>query len=302
MLSKSAATLYWSNRMSGTRQPAFAGRFYPGNRDNCKRMLDEMSRPADLPRQSIGAIVPHAGWIFSGPTAALSLAALAQAEPETIVIFGAVHTLDANYASLYPKGSWETPLGFLPVDEELAERIARRPRISADPGAHRNEHSIEVQLPLIQHALGEVKILPISVRPSDIAAEIGRVCAAEAADLDRRVVFLGSTDLTHYGPAFGFEPHGRGEAGIRWAKEVNDRRFIDLVSALDADAVVPEATANHNACGAGAVAATIGAVRELDADAYSELEHTTSADRELERGGQPVNSVGYEAGVFTLPQ
>ncbi|MFQ5805094.1 MAG: AmmeMemoRadiSam system protein B [Phycisphaerae bacterium] len=286
--------------MPASRQATFAGRFYPAAQQQCDRMLDEMYRPVELERRPLGAVVPHAGWIYSGPTAALALAGVAHARPQTVVIFGAVHVFDANEASLYPNGSWETPLGPLPVDQDLATRVARCRQITIDPDAHQNEHSIEVQLPLIRRILGNVSILPISVRPGRLAAEIGRACAVEIAASDRRVVFLASTDLTHYGPAFGFEPHGRGEAGVRWAKEVNDRRFVDLISALDAEAVVPEAAANHNACGAGAVAAAISAARESGADGYLELEHTTSAERELAEGGRPVNSVGYEAGVFTL--
>lgn len=284
--------------MSMVRHPAVAGRFYPASAQECTRLLDQMIRPVKLERFPLGAIVPHAGWVFSGPTAALGIQAVALAQPETIAIFGAVHTLDLNSASLYAAGSWDTPLGPLQVDENLAERVARHPEITVDPAAHRHEHSIEVQLPLIRRLVGDVQILPISVRPGPAAPDIGRVCAAEVVDSGRRVVFLGSTDLTHYGPAFGYEPHGSGEAGVRWAKEVNDRRFVDLVAALDAEAVVAEAAANHSACGAGAVAATIGAARELGADTYIELEHTTSAEVEAGRGPGAVNSVGYEAGVF----
>ena len=286
--------------MSGSRQPAVAGRFYPGDRDECLRSLDELVRPTDVSKAPVGAVAPHAGWVFSGRTAALSVAAVALSRPETVVIFGAVHRIDPNHASLYARGSWETPLGLLRVDEDLGARIARCRDITVDPGAHRDEHSIEVQLPLIQRILGDVRILPIGVRPGPLACEIGRICASEAGELGRAVAFLGSTDLTHYGPAFGFEPQGRGEAGIRWAKDVNDRRFIDLVTALDAEAVVPEAAENRNACGAGAVAATIAAVQEFGANTYVELEHTTSAELEMREGGHPVNSVGYEAGIFTV--
>lgn len=286
--------------MSRARQPAVAGRFYPADETECQRMLDEIVQPIDFKGVAVGAIVPHAGWIYSGATAALSINALLRTRPETVVIFGAVHTLDSNFSSLFPSGAWQTPLGALHVDEELAARLARRPHITDSPAAHAHEHSIEVQLPLVQRILGDVKIVPISVRPSDLAAEIGRAVATEIRELDRRVVFLASTDLTHYGPAFGFEPHGHGSEGIRWAKELNDRRFVDLIAALDADAVVPEAAQNHNACGAGAVAAGIAAAIELGAQGYIELGHTTSADSEFEAGGRPINSVGYEAGVFAL--
>ena len=141
-------------------------------------------------------------------------------------------------------------------------------------------------------------ILPIMVRPGPWAEEVGRVCAVAAGELGRRTAFVASTDLTHYGPSFGFEPHGRGERGIRWAKDVNDRRFISLVGELDAEAVVPEATTNRNACGSGAVAATIAAARTAGLDEYSELGHTCSADCDSGERGGSFDSVGYHAGVF----
>jgi AmmeMemoRadiSam system protein B len=288
--------------MSPIRPPAVAGRFYPAGAAECRSMLDEIVRPVNVDGHPIGAVVPHAGWVYSGPTAALGISAVGAAQPETVVLFGAVHAMDANHASLYPVGAWETPLGLAPVDEELAASVMRHPQIAVNPAGHMYEHSIEVQLPLIQHILGDIKILPINVRPGETAAEIGRVVATEIRESGRSVVFLASTDLTHYGPAFGFEPHGHGLGGTRWAKEVNDRRFIDLIAALDADGVVPEAASHHNACGAGAVAAGIAAALELGAQSYVELEHTTSADKELEAGGRATNSVGYEAGVFTRPK
>jgi AmmeMemoRadiSam system protein B len=285
--------------MSPLRPPAVAGRFYPAGEAECLRMLDEMLRPTLFEGKPIGAVVPHAGWVYSGATAALGVAAVARAEPETVVIFGAVHTMDRNDASVFSAGAWKTPLGSVPIDEELGRRVAGCQHVVDDPAAHQAEHSIEVQLPLIQHLIGKSMILPISVRPGARAIEIGRAVAREVIESGRRAVFLASTDLTHYGPAFGFEPHGHGPEGIRWAKEVNDRRLVDLIANLDAAAVISEAATNHNACGSGAVAAGIAAALELGADRYVELEHITSADREFEAGVSPVTSVGYESGVFT---
>lgn len=285
--------------MPAIRQPAVAGRFYPASAEACMREIDAMRRPVEIQKGLVlGAIVPHAGWVYSGATAALAWETLAQAKPETVVIFGAVHVLDANHASMYSQGGWETPLGMLEVDDDLGRRVARCRDVSIDPSVHEHEHSIEVQLPLVRRILGEVRILPIGVRPGRFAPEIGRICAAEAAERGRPVAFVGSTDLTHYGPSFGFEPHGRGEAGVRWARDVNDRKLVQRIAALDAEGGLTEAATSHNACGAGAVAATIGAVLELGADRYIELEHTTSADIELREGGVPMTSVGYEAGVF----
>lgn len=285
--------------MSLVRKAVVAGRFYPADPDECCKLLEAIHRPADV-GPAIAVVMPHAGWVYSGPTAMLGAQAVAATRPQTVVVFGAVHVPDPNRASLFGSGAWRTPLGELRIDEALAKRVEQRcEHVTHDPAAHAYEHSIEVELPLLQHLMGsEFLILPVMVRPGPWAEDVGRVVAREAADLGRDVVFVASTDLTHYGPAFGFEPAGRGEPGIRWAKEVNDRRFIRRVADLDAGGVVPEAMEHLNACGSGAVAATIAAAQEFGAQRYRELEHTTSADVEKARGARPINSVGYEAGVF----
>jgi hypothetical protein len=245
-----------------------------------------------------GAVAPHAGWVYSGPTAAKAVAAIAAAQPETVVLFGATHSFIRSDAALFSSGRWETPFCQLEVDADLAEAVARVPGVVADQRAHTYEHSIEVHLPLLAIAAPGVRILPIMLNFSAAAAAIGRGIAEAIGSTSRRVAYLASTDLTHYGPAFSFEPAGRGPKGLKWAKEVNDRRFIALIAAVAADDVVPEAEGHHNACGAGAVAALLGAMQVLGANAYAELEHTTSA--EVRAAGEPdtLNSVGYEAGIF----
>lgn len=284
--------------MSLIREATYAGRFYPADAAGCDALANTWSADTSA-KAAMGGVAPHAGWTFSGPTAALSIASIARFKPETIVVFGAVHVADRNKASLFHAGEWQTPYGSLRVDDELAEHVVRIQAVRVDPAAHAQEHSIEVELPLIRRLLEDVKILPLMVRPGPWAAEVGRDTARAALDLGRRVAFLASTDLTHYGPAFQFEPQGQGAAGIRWAKDVNDRRFVDLVQQLEMDAVVPEAEANRNSCGSGAVAATIAAAMEAGAVRYCELQHTTSAEVDAAAGqAGGVNSVGYEAGIF----
>lgn len=283
--------------MKPTREAIYAGRFYPAGAVACARQADGfVDRPA-VPG-ALGGLMPHAGWVFSGPTAGWTVASLREQRPDTLIIFGAVHVLDSNRASLYPAGRWPFPGGSYEVDSELASLIGEDADVTVDPAVHAQEHSIEVELPLLARAFPAARIVPIMVRPGPWAAGIGRRCVRAALDLGRAVVVLASTDLTHYGPRFGFEPYGQGETGIRWAKDVNDRRFIDLVGGYGADEVVPEAAEHRNACGSGAVAATIAAAAELGASAYRELDHTTSA----ECGGMgweaATDSVGYHSGVF----
>ncbi len=284
--------------MAEERAPAVAGRFYPGTTESCRAAADE-ALAVNVSERARGAIVPHAGWIYSGPTAGKALRAIAASEPATVVIFGAVHGPDPNPASVYASGSWKTPVGVSEIDETLAAAFLESDLIVADTNAHQFEHAIEVQVPLIQRLMPTVKIVPVSVQPTAQAVAVGRHCGEVVRALGMAAAFVGSTDLTHYGPAFGFEPHGHGEAGVRWAKEVNDRRLIDLIAKMDGEAVISEAILNRSACGAGAVAATIGAMQALGAERYVELEHTTSSEIAA-RHGDPdrFNSVGYEAGVF----
>jgi AmmeMemoRadiSam system protein B len=279
------------------RLPIAAGRFYPSDASECVGLLDEMA--ANLqPVPAVGAIAPHAGWIYSGRTATRSIISIAAKKPGTVMIFGAVHVPMRHQASLFGEGAWESPLGAATIDSELADLIRRIPQVRDDPESHRFEHSIEVLLPIIQRHLPDARILPLMVQPGRWAEQIGRECAKAAIELGRRVAYLASTDLTHYGPAFGIEPAGHGETGVRWAKEVNDRRLIELIAAGQAAQVVPEAALSRSACGAGAVAALMGAMAESGATEFRELEHTSSAEVEHAAGGAPVNSVGYLAAVF----
>ena len=287
--------------MRAVRSPAFAGQLYPAGGDICRRMIAQLLPPGPPPAGP-GAIVPHAGWVYSGSTAALGISAVAALHPDVVVIFGAAHGPDRNAASLFRAGAWRTPLGELEVDEHIATQLERCVHITACEQVHFGEHSIEVQLPIIQYLMPGVRIVPISVPPGPHAPAIGQFCGRVAKESALRVAFLGSTDLTHYGPVFGFEPHGHGEVGIRWAKDVNDRRFVSLIQSCAAEAVVAEAAAHHNACGAGAVAATIAAMRDLGATRYEELRHTCSAEAKGLGEADPLNSVGYEAGVFLYPE
>lgn len=290
--------------MNVVRPAAFAGRFYPADKEACLRFvrsaLLQLPPPSASQSTAVAGLVPHAGWYFSGSTAAMTIASIAASRPETVVIFGAVHVMDRNFASLFPAGSWSTPLGEIDIDEEVCRRIALIENVRIDAAIHAYEHSIEVELPFVQFMCPGARIVPLMIRPGSDCSRIGRQVAARILESGRRVAFVASTDLTHYGPAFGFEPQGRGSIGFRWAKDVNDRRFLKLAAELECDAVVPEVAIHNNACGSGAVAATLAAAIEARATQYRELRHTSSAEREADEGSEPgLNSVGYVSAVFT---
>ena len=287
------------------REATFAGSWYPDSAAGCKQEIKGFLKQAKVPSGSgktfTGGIVPHAGWMFSGAVAAEVIAVLtAGRDIETFVIFGAVHRFSGTSASAYASGAWRTPLGEIAIDEELAAVVVQGGSIVTDsPAAHDDEHSIEVQVPLVQHLAPSARLLPVMVPPTASAHEVGRLVAERANEVGREVAFLGSTDLTHYGPRYQFTPMGLGSDALAWAKEVNDRRVVDLMVGLRAEAVVAEAAEHRNACGGGAVAAGIRACQTCGADTGRLLRHTTSNEAARERYGEMADAVGYAGVVFS---
>ena len=290
------------------REPVVAGRFYPGDKDECERELRRLlAAPPDREQGDpgpapAGGIVPHAGWVFSGDVAGLVFAELARRNtPSVVVLFGAVHRYSGRQAALFGAGTWLTPVGAVEVDAELATRVCVGTDLVIDePAAHAHEHSIEVQVPLVKTAWPEAKILPVAVPPSLQAHLVGQAVAQILQKTGAEAIVIGTTDLTHYGSDYGFAPKGGGDGAVQWAKDDNDRRFIDLMASMQADRVVPEAATNRNACGSGAVAATIAACATLGATQGILCAHTCSAEVQVRLGMGPAsNSVGYAGMVFS---
>ena len=166
-----------------------------------------------------------------------------------------------------------------------------------DDRFHRHEHAVEVELPLIQSAWPGASILPVEVPLVDGAAEIGRHTARQVASAGLSAVFLASSDLTHYGPGYGFAPAGVGPKGLAWAKD-NDRRLLDLVTTLAVGEIVGHVRRHANACGGGAIAAMLAACLESGATSARVLRHANSYETlEAVAPQPPVDAVGYAAVV-----
>ena len=291
------------------REPAVAGKFYADQPKQCLTDVEECARRAAAEEQAeadtsradriIGGVVPHAGWVYSGAVAARVFAAMAAGDhPQAIVVFGAIHVLHGPRPTVFPSGAWQTPLGLAHIDDRLAERLhGQTGLLDVDPHAHDGEHSIEVEVPFIQHLMPDALVVPIMVPVNDKAAALGRSVGRTCRDYGVRAAFICSTDLTHYGPSFNFTPRGVGAEALRWSKEVNDRRMIDLMLEMRAEGAVEEAVKYRNACGGGAIAATLAACEAYGAKRTHLLEHTTSAEvgRELSLAS-PRDAVGY-AGI-----
>jgi hypothetical protein len=288
------------------REPVVAGHFYAGQADRCradlKQFLDEAA-PSDpyVGQRLLGGLVPHAGWVCSGAVAAKVFRALASSRtPEVIVLFGGVHRYRGREAAMFGSGRWETPLGPVEVDSRLAERILGHTNLIVDdPYAHEDEHSLEVQMPFIKHLFPQAKVVPLMVPVVKTAHEVGEAVGRTVTAYGYDALIVGTTDLTHYGPHYGFVPQGIGAKGNKWAKEVNDRRFIDLVCKLKTTEVVAEATARKNACSSGAAAATLAAVTALGATEAILLQHATSSEvLGAQSEEEMADSVGYAGIVF----
>jgi len=291
------------------RKPIVAGQFYPGGRNSCVGEIDQclpseaergrLSR--SLPENIVAGIVPHAGWTFSGPLAALVFWAVKQRHERVhaFVIFGAAHGYFGQSPAVYDGGSWMTPLGEVAIDEGLASAVLSSGAAISDLDAHRSEHSIEVQVPFIQYLFPEAEILPVIVPPSEQAISLGEAFGEVISAADKKIVCIGSTDLTHYGPRYGFVPMGVGAEALEWASKVNDRKFIDLALKLEPKALLASAAENCNACGPGAAAATVAAAKRLGKTKGVLLAYTNSNEVMLRKmGTSSADSVGYAAIIF----
>lgn len=289
-----------------TRKPVVAGQFYPGQHESCvdqiNECLDARSLSVPLPDVISAGIVPHAGWAFSGSLTAMVFAAIRQQHEKvhTFVIFGAAHSFLGTEPAVCSRGVWQTPLGEVFVDEELADAVLATGLAVADPHAHLAEHSIEVQVPFVQYLFPGAKILPIVVPPMGQAIELGsKIGEIIRGNEYKRIICLGSTDLTHYGPRYGFVPQGTGQEALRWAREVNDKEFVDLALQLKPDELLACAASKGNACGPGAAASTVAAAKGLRCKRGLLLAQTSSSEVMREKmGASSTDSVGYAAIIF----
>lgn len=183
------------------RPAAVAGRFYPGDAASLAAEVDAMLAAAPAPRgpRPKALIVPHAGYVYSGPIAASAYRQLAgHPPPPRVVLIGPCHFVGLRGLALPDADAVETPLGRIALDAELVRRAAALPQVCVSAEAHAQEHSLEVQLPFLQRALGEgFTLVPLVIGQAGPAAVAG---ALEALWGDDDTLIVVSTDLSHYLP------------------------------------------------------------------------------------------------------
>ena len=280
------------------RKADFAGSWYPASQEKCRQEIEDYGKGAAefsvKPERAFGGIVPHAGWTYSGEIACHVLKSLATwSSPDTVVIFG-MHLGPASDHVIMAEGEWETPLGNLETDESLVSDLtASFDFVKETPLAHGVDNTVEVQLPFIKYFFPKSRILAVGVAAREEALAIGEKVADASAEHGTEILVIGSTDLTHYGPNYGFTPKGMGTEAVQWVKGTNDRRMTDLMLQMDPTAILKEARASQNACCVGAVAAAVAAVRKLGGRQGQLITYRTSNDVE------PFTSfVGYAGVVY----
>lgn len=279
------------------RKADFAGSWYPGSPAECRRtieaFIDEALPCPESVEKTVGGIVPHAGWVFSGKTACNVFYCLRGASPDTVVLFGRhLHPGNSNY--IMREGSWETPLGDLEIDRELAEKVSAEFSFEVETATrYGQDNTIELQLPFVSYFFPKTRIVPMGIRPALESLSIGERMVDLAGSLGRSIIVIGSTDLTHYGMNYGFAPKGQGREALEWVKNENDRRVIDKMLAMDAAGVISEGLRSQNACCAGAAATATAAARKMGAEHGFELAYATSYDIRPD-----TSFVGYVGIVF----
>ena len=284
------------------RKAAFAGSWYPAGESECRRQIEDFiaensGRPA--PRmKAVGGVVPHAGWYFSGCIACRVFHLLklsAATDPDVIVVCG-MHLHPGSPRYIMTEGAWETPLGNLEVDRELASRLAAAHRFVIEtPTEFTPDNTVELQLPFIRYFFEEARVVALGVPPDRDAPGIAADAVDAAADLGRRAVVIGSTDLTHYGDNYGFKTRGSGESAVSWVTQENDRLVIEAMLEMDPDRVIEVALSRRNACCAGAAAAAVAGARRLGADRARSVAYATSYEKSP--GSSFVGYVGILFGV-----
>jgi len=278
------------------RRPHFASQFYEGDAEALRAQISScflhQLGPKKLPqvnfdvhpRNIVGLICPHAGYMYSGPVAASAFYELSlDGKPDTVVILGPNHTGYGSALSLMREGVWRTPLGDVEIDSGFADKILLDTSlIDADELAQRYEHSIEVQLPFLQFLYGsKFKIVPIcfQLQDFDSAVEVGM--ALTEALVDTNTVVIASSDMTHYEPAKA--ALAKDQVALKAVTDLDAKRFYETVESQ-----------NITACGFMPITSLITYANGVGAKEAKILSYQNSGDIT----GDHSSVVGYAAVSF----
>lgn len=273
------------------RQPVVAGQFYPEKKEELEKMIKSCFKHEYGPNNKVknqekkifGVICPHAGYMYSGPTACYSYQAIAHLNPELAIIVGPNHFGIGQNAATMNDVWWQTPLGLVEVNSDAANKIAQiSDTIKIDNYSHSQDHSLEVQIPMLQTVFSNnFQILPIILLSQDLntARDVGKAISDIAKKTDS--IIIGSSDFTHY------EENS--------FAHLQDKALIEPILKMDVEEFYQVLKEKQvTACGFGAIASTIIACKNLGAAKGELLSYATSGDI----SGNNDSVVGYSAIQF----
>lgn len=283
---------------SNIRHSALAGSWYEADPARLRSVIEQYMRHAKA-TQGLGTVVglvsPHAGHVYSGPVAAYAYRQVEGKHYDTVVVIAPNHVdSQLGFSSVLTSGAYETPLGSIPVDAEMAKAIADfnpSDNVRASTRGHltgsngRMEHSLEIQLPFLQYALGNFRLVPIVMgdQEAESCTELAKAIAAAAKG--KSVLIVGSSDMSHFFPA-------------AQAREF-DGRVKKYVEAYDYDGLLSDSTVeNSHVCGRGPIATAMMACKALGATKATVLHMANSGDIT----GDDKSVVGYLAAAITMPE
>jgi len=275
--------------MAAIRKPAVAGTWYPGERaslvSEVEGYLADVA-PVEVPGRLVALISPHAGLRYSGPVAASAYARLRGRRDLTVMLVGPSHRMRFDGVSVYARGAFATPLGEIPIDEAVAQALLAADDVMLDePSPHRDEHSLEMQLPFLQHLVPGLRIVPLLMGSQDRAEVEALVGALGRGLKERDALLVASSDLSHYHPA-------------RVANEL-DAKVVGDVARFDPEGLMDRLESHHgHACGGGPMVAVLKAARARGAAHATILRYADSGDA---GDGDKRRVVGYLAAALSAP-
>jgi AmmeMemoRadiSam system protein B len=267
------------------RKAVIAGSWYPGQPTVLRKTIEEFL--AGVPKQTqpgnlYGIVVPHAGYAYSGQVAAYAYQMVKGRRYDAVIVISPSHRQYFQGVSVYDRGGYETPLGMVPVAEDLASGLIKQSRIiHALFSVHTYEHALEIQLPFLQEVLGSFLLVPVMMGDQD-----AQTCSILAEAIDtvakgKKVLIVGSSDLSHF--------HSYDQAvGL-------DRLFLEKMQKMDETALLKDLEAGKTeACGGGPAVVTMKSARYAGANRSLVLKYANSGDVT----GDKDRVVGYASIAF----
>jgi len=265
------------------RKPAVAGQFYPQSATRLKSQIEEFVVKDALKKDVVACVLPHAGYIYSGKVAVETVSHIKI--KEKVIIFGPNHTGMGKPFGLMKEGIWQMPLGDVQIDSELAKALLERcPDLEEDTVSHLYEHSLEVELPILQYFKDDFKLVPITVMADDLDVykRVGKDIAEtiKTKKLEDKILLIASSDMTHYESQSSAEK--KDYQAIEAILELNEDKLLDRVERY-----------NISMCGYAPVAIVISCAKNLGAQKAELVKYQTSGDIT----GDYSSVVGY-AGII----